>query len=128
MSKTKLIEWGISKLSPIIISYNFQTIGMLIVQPQGQALKVFKHFILTLQEENTRVTRIIIHNDKNIPLIAYRVNPRETDSVHVKQLSGLLSHHDVNQRMGNINHRAMMTRGTKKVTLKLEQEQSLEKA
>jgi hypothetical protein len=101
---------------------------MLIVQPQGQALKVFKHFILALQEENRRVTRIIIHNDKNIPLTAHRVNSGGTDSVHMKQLFGLLSHHGVNQRMGCNYHLAIMRKSTNKVTLKLEQGQSSEKA
>jgi hypothetical protein len=127
MFKTKLIEWGIPELSPIITLNSFQIIGILIVQPQSQAPKVFKHFILALQEENPRVTRIIIHDDKNISVTTHRVNSRRTDSVHMKQLSGLLSHHGVNQRMGHNDHLAMMTRSTNKVTLKLEQGQSLEK-
>jgi hypothetical protein len=57
---------------------------MLIVQPQSQALKVLKHFILALQEENPRVTRIVINNDKDIPLASHGVNPRGTDSVHME--------------------------------------------
>jgi hypothetical protein len=84
MLKAKLIERGIPELGPIITSYNFQTIRMFIVQPQSQSLKVFKHFILALQEENPRVIRIVINDDKNIPLAAYGVNPRETDSVHME--------------------------------------------
>jgi hypothetical protein len=46
--KTKLIERGIPELDPIITTNDFQAVGMLIVQPQSQALKVLKHFILTL--------------------------------------------------------------------------------
>jgi hypothetical protein len=57
---------------------------MLIVEPQGQALKVLKHFILTLQEENPRVTRIIINDNKNIPLASHGANPRRTNSVHME--------------------------------------------
>jgi hypothetical protein len=38
---------------------------MLIVQPQGQALKVFKHFSIALQEENPRVMTIVINDEKN---------------------------------------------------------------
>jgi hypothetical protein len=101
---------------------------MLIVQPQSQALKVLKHFILALQEGNPRVTWVIIHNDKNIPLTAPRVNPRGTDSVHVKELSRSLSHHGVNRRMGCNDHISMTTWSTKKVTLKLEEGQYSEKA
>jgi hypothetical protein len=56
------------------------------------------------------------------------LNSRGTDNVHMKQLSMLLNHHDVNRRMGHNNHLAMTTRSTNKVTLKLEQGQSLEKA
>jgi hypothetical protein len=52
MLKTKLIKRGISKLSHIVTVNDFQTVRMLIVQPQGQAPKVLKHFILNLQEEN----------------------------------------------------------------------------
>jgi hypothetical protein len=57
---------------------------MLIVQPQSQALKVLKHFILTFQEENRRVTRIVINDDKNISLASHGANPRGTDSVHME--------------------------------------------
>jgi hypothetical protein len=46
MLKAKLIEIGIPELSPIVIVNCFQAVGMLIVQPQCQALKVLKHFIL----------------------------------------------------------------------------------
>jgi hypothetical protein len=64
MLKTKLIEGGIPELSPIVTMNGFQAIGMLIVQPQSQAPKVLKHFILAFQEENSRVTRIVINNDR----------------------------------------------------------------
>jgi hypothetical protein len=57
---------------------------MLIVQPQSQASKVLKHFILTLQEENPRVMRIIINDNKNVSLASHGVNPRRTDSVHME--------------------------------------------
>jgi hypothetical protein len=56
MLKAKLIKSGISELSPIITVNGFQAVGMLIVQPQSQALKVIKHFILTIQEETPIVT------------------------------------------------------------------------
>jgi hypothetical protein len=49
MLKAKLIKRGIPELSPIVIANDFQVVGMLIVQPQSQASKVLKHFILTLQ-------------------------------------------------------------------------------
>jgi hypothetical protein len=57
---------------------------MLIVQPHDQAPKVLNHFILALQEEDPRVTRIVINDDKNIPLASYGANPRRTDSVYVE--------------------------------------------
>jgi glucokinase len=44
--KAKLIEKGIPELCPIVIVNDFQAIGMLIVQPQSQALKVLKQLIL----------------------------------------------------------------------------------
>jgi hypothetical protein len=84
MLKTKLIKKGIPELGPIVTVNDFQEVGMLIVQPQGQAPKVLKHFILTLWEENPRLTRIIINDDKNIPLVTRGVNPRGTDSVHME--------------------------------------------
>jgi hypothetical protein len=68
MLKAKLIERGIPKLDPIVTANSSQAVGMLIVQPQSQALKVLKHFILAFQEENPRETRIVINNYKNIPL------------------------------------------------------------
>jgi hypothetical protein len=101
---------------------------MLIIQPQSQALKVLKHFILTFKEENLRVTRILINNDKNIPLASHGANPRRTDIVHMEQLFELLSHHGINQRIGSNDHLAMMTMRTNNVTLKYEQGQSSEYA
>jgi hypothetical protein len=58
MLKAKLIKKGISALSPIVIVNDFQAVGMLIVQSQSEAPKVLKHFILALQEENPKITRI----------------------------------------------------------------------
>jgi hypothetical protein len=84
MLKAILIERDIPELGPIVIVNSLQAVGMLIIQPQSQASKVFKHFILTFQEENPRVTRIVINDDKNIPLAANGVNPRGTNSVHIE--------------------------------------------
>jgi hypothetical protein len=84
MLKAKLVERGIPKLDPIITVNDFQIVGMLIVQPQSQALKVLRHFILTFQEENPRVTRIVINNDKNISLATHGANLRGTDDVHIE--------------------------------------------
>jgi hypothetical protein len=84
MLQAKLIKRGISELSPIVTMNDFQAVGMLIVQPQSQALKVLKHLILAFQEENPRVTRIIINDDKNVPLDSHGANLRRTDSVHME--------------------------------------------
>jgi hypothetical protein len=84
MLKTKLIERGISELGPFVTANDFQAVGKLIIQPQSQASKVLKHFILALQEENLRVTRIVVNDDKNIPLASRGANPRGIDSVHME--------------------------------------------
>jgi hypothetical protein len=84
MLQAKLIKRGISELSLIVTVNGFQAVGMLIVQPQSQALKVLKHFILALEEENSRVTRVVVNDDKNVPLASHGANPRRTDSVHME--------------------------------------------
>jgi hypothetical protein len=84
MLKVKLIKRGIAKLRLIVTTNGFQAVGMLIVQPQSQASKVLKHFILAFQEENSRVTRIVINNDKNITLAFYGANPGGTNNVHME--------------------------------------------
>jgi hypothetical protein len=84
MLKVKLIKGGISELSLIVTVNDFQAVGMLTVQRQSQEPKVFKYLIFALQEENPRVTRVVINNDKNVPLVSYEVNSRRTDSVHMK--------------------------------------------
>jgi hypothetical protein len=84
MLKVKLIERDIFELSPIVTVNDIQAVRMLIIQPQSQELKVLKHFILLLQEENSRVTRVIINDDKDVPLASYGANPRRIDSVHIK--------------------------------------------
>jgi hypothetical protein len=45
---------------------------------------VVKHFILTFQEENLRLTRIVVNNEKNIQIASHGANPRGTDSVHME--------------------------------------------
>jgi hypothetical protein len=82
--KTKLIERGIPELGLIVTVNGFQEVGMLIVQPQSQDSKVLKHFILALQDENPRVTRIVINDDKNVPLASHAAIPRGTDNVHME--------------------------------------------
>jgi hypothetical protein len=126
MLKAKLTEGGIPELGLIITVNGFQAVGMFIVQPQSQSSKVLKHFIHAFQGENPRVTRVVIDNDNDIPLASHGANLRGADSVHMEQLSGLLSHHDINQRIKISNHLTMTTRSTNKVTLKLEQGQSSE--
>jgi hypothetical protein len=48
--KAKLIKRGISNFGLIVTVKGFQAVGMLIVQPQSQAPKVFKHLILSFQK------------------------------------------------------------------------------
>jgi hypothetical protein len=84
MLKAKLIKRGISELSLIITANDFQAVGMLIVQPQSQALKVLKYLIFDLQEENLGITRVVVNNDKNVPLASHGANPRRIDSVHME--------------------------------------------
>jgi hypothetical protein len=83
MLKAKLIKRVIYELSPNVTVNGFQAVGMLIVQPQSQALKVLKYFILALQK-NPRVTRVVINDNKNVPLASHGANPRRTDNVHVE--------------------------------------------
>jgi hypothetical protein len=84
MLKAKLIEYDIPELGPFVTVNDFQAVGMLIIQSQSQSSKVLKHFILAFEEENPRITRIVINDDKNIPLASHGVNPRGTDSVHME--------------------------------------------
>jgi hypothetical protein len=84
MVKAKHIKRGITELSLIVTVNGFRIVGILIVQPQGQALKVLKHFILAFQEQNPRVTRIVINDDKNVPLASNGANPRGADSAHME--------------------------------------------
>jgi hypothetical protein len=52
MLKAKLIKRCISELSPIVTMNDFQVVEILIVEPQIQAPKVLKYFILAFQEKN----------------------------------------------------------------------------
>jgi hypothetical protein len=45
---------------------------------------VLKHFILAFQEEDPRIMRIVINDDKNIPLAFHGADPRGTNSVHME--------------------------------------------
>jgi hypothetical protein len=52
MLKAKLIKRCISEFSPIVTMNDFQVVEILIVEPQIQAPKVLKYFILAFQEKN----------------------------------------------------------------------------
>jgi hypothetical protein len=68
---------------------------MLIVQPQSQDPKVLKHFILTFQEENPRVIRIVINDDKNIPLAsngAYPMSYQDGNEASIRMTRMFHSH------------------------------------
>jgi hypothetical protein len=82
--KAKLSERGIPELGPIVTVNGFQVVGMLVVQPQGQAPKVLKYLILVFQKENPRVSRVVVNNDKNIPLATHGANSRGTNSAHLE--------------------------------------------
>jgi hypothetical protein len=84
MLKAKLIKRGIPELGSIATVNDFQAVVMLIIQSQSQTLKVLKHFIIALQEENLRVMRVVVNDDKNLPLASHGANPRGTDSVHIE--------------------------------------------
>jgi hypothetical protein len=82
MLKAKLIKRDISELWPTV--NGFHAVGMLIIQPQSKELKVLKYLIFALQEENPRVTRVVINNDKDVPLASHGTNPKRADIVHMK--------------------------------------------
>jgi hypothetical protein len=84
MLKAELIKRSIPELGAIITVNGFQAVGIFIIQPQGYALKVIKHLILSFQKENPRVLRVVINNDKNILLATHGANPRGTDSIHME--------------------------------------------
>jgi hypothetical protein len=84
MLKVKLIKRGISKLSLIVTTNDFQAVGMLIIQPQSQELKVLKYLIFAVKEENSKVTRVVVNNDKDVPLASHGANLRRTDNVHIE--------------------------------------------
>jgi hypothetical protein len=77
MLKAKLIKRGISELSPIITVNSFLAVGILIIQPQSQEPKVLKYLIFAFQEENSRVTRVVINNDNNVPLASHGAKTQE---------------------------------------------------
>jgi hypothetical protein len=72
--KIKLIERGLPELGSIVTVNDFQAVGMLIVQPQSQTPKLLKYLILTFQKESSRVTRIVINDDKDVPLASHGAN------------------------------------------------------
>jgi hypothetical protein len=57
---------------------------MLTVQPQSQEPKLLKYLIFALPEENPRVMRVVINNNKDVPLASHGANPRRNDIVHME--------------------------------------------
>jgi hypothetical protein len=83
-AQDKTDQKGIPELGSIVTINSFQVVVIFIIQTQSQASKVLKHFILSFQEENPRVTRIVVNDDKNISLASHGANPRGTNSVHME--------------------------------------------
>jgi hypothetical protein len=73
-----------------------------------------------------QVARVIINKHK--PLATYRLNLGRTNDVHMKQLSVLFGHHQINWQIGSNNHLAMSARRASQIIFKCELEQSLDQA
>jgi hypothetical protein len=89
---------------------------------------VHEHFILACEKEDPRIARKIVHDHKNIPLPTRRTNPGRTNCVHMKQLTGAFSHHQIDWWVRSSNHLPVTTGGTDEILLKLELRQSSDQA
>jgi hypothetical protein len=82
--KAKLIERGIPELGPIFTANSFQAVGCSLFNLKAKLRKCSNTSSLLSKKKPPRVMRIVINNDKNIPLASDGVNPRGTDSVHME--------------------------------------------
>jgi hypothetical protein len=75
-----------------------------------------------------QVARVIINDHKYKPLATHRPNPRRTNDVHMKQLSRLFGHHQINWFTRSNNHLAMSARKASQIIFKRELKQSSDQA
>jgi hypothetical protein len=113
---TKGLKLSILEFCVIIVVNQCRGIfGELVLQPNNQISSMSKILILRLHEEQLRIARKVVNNHKHIPHPLERGNPSWTNSVHVKQFTGLRSHHLGGRGMGSSNHFVMTTRVTDKI-------------
>jgi hypothetical protein len=96
----------------------------LVPQPQDKISNKTKCLPLILKKEHTRITRVIIHHNKDIPLPTRGSYTSWANKVHMEQLAWMLSHHIGERRVRRGYHLGMPTRRTNQLFLKLQPWQS----
>jgi hypothetical protein len=99
----------------------------LVLQPHDQNSNKTKCLTFVLQEKHPGIARVIVHQNKDIPLPTHRANSSWPNKVHMQQLCRTLGH-DIGQGwMGSGYHLAMPTWSTDQILLKLQLWQSSDK-
>jgi hypothetical protein len=106
--KTRVSEFG--AIVTADCSYGISV--PLVPQPQDKISNKTKHLPLILKKEHPHIPRVIIHNNKDIPLPTRRSHTSWAHKVHMEQLAWTLSHHVGERRVRRGYHLGMPTRRT----------------
>jgi hypothetical protein len=90
----------------------------LVPQPQDKISNKTKHLPFLLKKEHPCVPRIVIHNNKDVPLPTRRSHTSWANKVHMEQLAWTPSHHIGERRVRRSYHLGMPTRRTNQLFLK----------
>jgi hypothetical protein len=115
----KDFETGVSEFRAIVIVDRSYGISVpLVPQPQDKILNKTKRLPFLLKKEHPRITRVVIHPNKDIPLPTRRSHTSWANKVHMEQLAWALSHHIDERRVRRGYHLGMPTWCTNQLFLK----------
>jgi hypothetical protein len=123
MFKTQVMAKGfearVFEFRAIVIADRSYGISVpLVPQPQDKISNKTKRLPFLLKKEHPRISRVVVHHNKDVPLPTHRSHTSWANKVHMEQLAWMLSHHIGERRVIRGYNLGMPTRRTNQLFLK----------
>jgi hypothetical protein len=109
----KCFEARVSEFQAIVIADHSYGISVpLVPQPQDKISNKTKRLPFLLKKEHPRIPRVVVHDNKDIPLPTCRLHTSWANKVHMEKLAWTLSHHIGERQLRRGYHLGMPIRRT----------------
>jgi hypothetical protein len=102
----------------VIVDCSYGIFVPLVPQPQDKISNTTKCLPFLPKKKHPRISRVVVHHNKDIPLPTCRSHTSWANKVHMDQLAWTLSHHISERRMRRGYHLGVPTRHTNQLFLK----------